>query len=130
MHASHMLGTVLGAGEKPEGEPSHRDSHSRGRGSQTPVQRGLGVPDLGWQCCGAESAGAACQDDQEEMREGQEVVLGLALKDEKDFTWRQVGRKFQTEPKCVIVGAGAGRVLPWSSPGDSCYTWCPWLVLH
>lgn len=108
-----MLGTVLGAGEKPEGEPSHRGSHSRGRGSQTPVQRGLGVPDLGWQCCGAESAGAACQEDQEEVREGQEVVLCLALKDKKDFTGERWGGSSKLSQSVSLWV----RVQEGSSPG-------------
>lgn len=56
------------------------------------------MPDLGWQCCEAESAGAACQEDQEEMREGQEVVLGLALKDEKDFTGDRWGGSSKLSP--------------------------------
>ena len=35
--------------------------------------------------------GAACQEDQEEMREAQERMLGLALKDAEDFKGEKWG---------------------------------------
>lgn len=58
------------------------------------------------------------------MREGQEMMLGLALKDVEDFK----GEKWGGGSNC---GSGCREGRPWSSPGwapgDSCYMWCPGL---
>lgn len=42
--ASPTRGTGLGAGEEPEEKLSFKGPHCLGKGSQTPAQRGLGVP--------------------------------------------------------------------------------------
>ena len=56
------------------------------------------------------------------MREGQEMMLGLALKDVEDFK----GEKWGGGSNC---GSGCREGRPWSfpgwAPGDSCCTWCP-----
>ena len=115
LHASHVLGTALGAGGKPEGELSSRL-----------LNRGT------WECWfglttlwGRDRPGEDCQEDQEEMREGQEKMLGLALKDAEDVKGEKWGGG--------SMGVGAGRVspgAPQTGPQETCYTWCPWFVLR
>lgn len=61
---------------------------------------------------------AACQEDQEEMREGQEMMLGLALKDAEDFKEEKWGGGSN-------YGSGCREGHPWSSPG-----WAPGDLLH
>ena len=108
LHASHVLGTALGAGGKPEGELSSRL-----------LNRGT------WECWfglttlwGRDRPGEDCQEDQEEMREGQEKMLGLALKDAEDFKGEKWGGGSN-------YGSGCREGQPWSSPD-----WAPGDLLH